>query len=220
VQDITENKILINNKESRTAFIGVSLGESGSTETGIAMLDRNLNLVRVDKSFNLSDLKINLSKIAPPENIIACISMPRNMMMLNGKWRIESKHTKPLTLSNYDSKKHVWTQRYSDRGSELCKSLIDEGAEVFRYNSEFIKNSLHFNPPFKSRSPAACKYLQMVLDKSLGISGMPSNLIPLPAMNAILGAYASWKLAFGEENIDYKQIASHKGLPLISVISC
>jgi len=219
LENTIENRIEIRNKESRTAFIGISMGESGSVETGIAMLDKDLNLVRVDKSFNLSDLKSNLAHIAPPDNTIACISMPRNMMMLNGKWRIESKHTKPFTLGSYDSKKHLWTQRYSDRGSEFCKTLQDEGAEVFRYNSEFTKNFLSFNPPFKSRSPAACKYLQMVIEKDLGIRGMPSNLIPLPAMNAILGAYTSWKLAFGEENTDYKQISSHKGMPLIAVIS-
>ena len=99
LQNLTEQplEIEIKNKTSKLCFVGVSLGESGSTETGIAIIDREKRLLRVDKSFNLSDLKLNLSGIAPPESIILCIGMPRNMMMLNGKWRIESKQTQRLS---------------------------------------------------------------------------------------------------------------------------
>ncbi len=219
MQNLIEEKIEIKNKDGKFCFVGVALGESGSAETGIAVIDKNLNLIRVDKSYNLSDLKANLAGIAPPESVVACIGLPRNMMMLNGKWRIESKLTRSLKLGNFDSSKHVWTQRFSDRGSELCKNFRDLGMEVFRYNCDYTKNILQINPPYKSRTPAACKYLQMVIEHRLNILGMPTNLIPLPAMNAIIGAYIAWKITTGEENKEFKQISSHKNIPVISAIS-
>jgi len=219
LQNLIEQNINIENKESKLCFVGVSLGESGSVETGIAIIDRDLNLLRVDKSYNLSDLKLNISNIAPPKSIVACVGMPRNMMMLKGKWRIESKQTQSFKLGSFESSKYSWTQRFSDRGSELCKTFQEEGMEVFRYNSDYTKNTLQINPPYRSRTPAACKYLQMILDKKLGISGIPSNLIPLPAMNAIIGAYTAWKMVKGKENKEFKQIGTHKNIPVISVIS-
>lgn len=219
MQNLIEQKIEIENKETKLCFVGVSLGESGSVETGIAVIDKNLNLIRVDKSYNLSDLKLNLAKIAPPESIVACVGIPRNIMMLNGKWRIESKLTRSLKLGNFESSKYNWTQRFSDRGSELCKSFREEGMEVFRYNCDYTKNTLQLNPPYRSRTPAACKYLQMIIENKLNISGLPSNLLPLPAMNAIIGAFTAWKLATSEENEGYRQIGTHKTIPVIAAIS-
>ena len=219
MQNLIEQNIKIQNKESKLCFVGVSLAESGSVETGIAIIDRDLNLLRVDKSYNLSELKSNLSSIAPAESIVACVGMPRNMMMLNGKWRIESKLTRSFKLGNFESSKYSWTQRFSDRGSELCKDFREEGMEVFRYNCDYTKNTLQINAPYRSRSPAACKYLQMIIEKRLNISGLPSNLIPLPAMNAIIGAYTAWKMATDVENEGFKQIGVHKQIPVVSVIS-
>jgi len=219
LQNLIEQKIKIENKESKLCFVGVSLGESGSVETGIAIIDREKNLLRVDKSYNLSELKTNLASIAPLESIVACVGMPRNMMMLNGKWRIESKQTRSFKLGNFESSNTFFLQRFSDRGSELCKTFQEEGMEVFRYNCDYTKNTLQINPPYRSRTPAACKYLQMIIDNRLNISGLPSNLIPLPAMNAIIGAYTAWKMATGEENIGYKQIGIHKQIPVVSVIA-
>lgn len=218
MQSTIESELIIKNKDSKLCFVGVSLGESGSVETGIAVIDRDLNLIRVDKSYNLSDLKTNLAGIAPPESIVACVGMPRNMMMLNGKWRIESKLTQSLKLGNFESSKYNWTQRFSDRGSELCKTFREEGMEVFRYNCYYTKNALMINPPYRSRTPAACKYLQMILEKKLNISGIPSNLIPLPAMNAIIGAHTAWKLATSQENKGFKQIGTHKNIPVVSAL--
>lgn len=219
MQNLTESKINIKNKESKLCFVGVYLGESGSVETGIAVIDKERNLLRVDKAFNLSELKLNLANIAPPESIVACVGMPRNMMMLNGKWRIESKQTQSLKLGDFEASNYTWTQRFSDRGSDLCKTFQEEGMEVFRYNAYYTKNALQINPPYRSRTPAACKYLQLVIENKLNVSGIPTNLIPLPALNAIVGAFTAWKLAIGEEEKDYKQIGFHKNTPIVSAVS-
>jgi len=210
---------LRNNKE-KFCFIGLSIGSAGSVESGISVLDRNLNLVKTDKAYNLSEIKQLISNMSPSDNAILCIDLPKNIMMLTGKWRIESKQTQSLNIQELGiGKKDLWKKRFSDRGSELCKYFEDSGMEVCRFNSSFTKNMLKLTAPYKSRSPAACKFLQNIIEEKLNISDMPSNLLPLPSLNSIIGAYVAWKIWTGEKNVSYKQIGSHKDFPVISALN-
>ena len=205
--------------KQKFCFIGLSLGSAGSAESGVAVIDRNLNLIKTDKVYNLSEIKLLVSNIAPSENAILCVDLPKNIMMLTGKWRIESKQTQVLSLKNIDvNNKDLWTKRFSDRGSELCKYFSESGMEVYRYNSSFTKNMLKLSSPYKSRSPAACKFLQNIIEEKLKISNIPSNLLPLPSLNAIIGAFIGWKIETSEENTEYKQIGIHKDIPVITAI--
>lgn len=207
-----------NNKE-KFCFIGLSIGAAGSVESGISVLDRDLNLIKTDKAYNLSEIKLLISNISPPQNAILCIDLPKNIMMLTGKWRIESKQTQVLYEKTTESrKKDLWKKRFSDRGSELCAHFTEIGMEVYRFNSSFTKNMLKLNAPYKSRSPAACKFMQNILEEKLHISNMPTNLLPLPSLNSIIGAFVAWEIAMGEENTHYKQIGSHKDFPVISAV--
>jgi len=207
------------NHKQKFCFIGLSIASAGAAESGMAVIDRDLNLLRTDKIYNLSEIKLLVSNIAPPENTILCVDLPKNIVMLTGKWRIESKQTQILSLKNIDvTNKDLWTKRFSDRGSDLCSYFSESGMEVYRYNSSFTKNMLKLSPPYKSRSPAACKFLQNIIEEKLKISNMPSNLLPLPSLNAIIGAFISWKLETGKENIGYKQIGIHKSIPVITAV--
>lgn len=212
-----QNSQNISNSIGKICFIGLCIGSAGSVESGIAVLDKKLNLVKTDKAYNLSEIKLMISNIAPPENTILCVDLPKNIMMLTGKWRIESKQTQVLKNID-DSKKSLWKQRFSDRGSELCNAFKSAGMEVYRYNSSFTKTMLKLNPPYRSKSPAACKFLQNIIEEKLGIKNMPANLLPLPSLNAIIGAYVSWKISISEENKGYKQIGVHKDVPIISPV--
>ncbi len=219
MQIIKEPQTIIQNKINKTCFIGVFIGASGTHESGMAVIDSDLNLLRVDKAFLLNEFMLTLSNVVPAQSAVMCVGLPRNRTMINGKWRIESKHTQSLKLGHFDKEKHSWTQRFSDRGSELCNTFSTAGMDVFRYNSYYTKNYLRIMPPFKSRTPAACKYLQAILTEKLGIKGVPTNLIPLPALDAIIGAYISWKIATSNENQGYEQIGAHKKTPIITAIS-
>ncbi len=207
----------LNNYKEKFCFIGLSIGSAGSLESGIALIDRNLNLIKTDKAYNLSEIKLIISNTAPPENTVLCIDLPKNIMLLNGKWRIESKQT--LVLKNIDdNKKALWKKRFSDRGSELCNHFNASGMEVYRYNSTYTKSMLKLTPPYKSKSPAACKFLQNIIEEKLNIFNMPSNLLPLPSLNAIIGAFIAWKVATGKENTNYKIIGFHKDIPIVTAL--
>jgi hypothetical protein len=45
---------------------------------------------------------------------------------------------------------------------------------------------------------------------------MPANLLPLPSLNAIIGAFIAWKIS--NNKTGYKQIGVHKDLPVVSVV--
>lgn len=207
----------------KISFIGLSIGSDSSNESGIAMLDSDLNLIKSDKAYQLSELKNiieNFSMYAPAKNTVLCSDLPRNIMMLQGKWRIESKQTQVLTFNtiNKGAKKSVWKKRFSDRGAELCKHFTEMGMEVYRFNSYFSINMLRLSPPYKSRMPAGCKFLQSIIEEKLLIKGIPSNLLPLPVMHSLIGAYTAWKIGNSEENVGYKQICVYKDVPVMSAL--
>lgn len=212
-----QNSSNLYNYKEKFCFIGLCIGSAGSLESGIAAVDRNLNLIKTDKAYNLSEIKLSITNIAPAENTILCIDLPKNIMMLTGKWRIESKQTQ--VLKNIDTnKKSLWKKRFSDRGSELSKQFKEKGMEVYRYNSTYTKSVLKLAPPYRSKSPAACKFLQNIIEEKLDIKDMPANLLPLPSLNAIIGAYIGWKIYASEENINYKEIGIHKDFPVITAL--
>ena len=210
---------LISNNKQKFCFIGLSIGTDASSESGIAVLDRDLKLIKTDKAYNLNEIKLIVSNIAPSENTIVCIDLPRNTTLLTGKWRISSKQTQILKLNNTELPKSSWKTRFSTRGSELCSHFTDIGMDVYRYNPYFTINMLKLNSPYKSRSPAACKFLQIIIEEKLKISGIPSNLLPLPTLQAIIGAFIGWKISTGSENTDYRQIGVYKDTPIVSAVN-
>ena len=81
-----------------------------------------------------------------------------------------------------------WTQRHSTRGSEYFKSLTEKGITVTRFDIYMTRQSLHLNSCYKDRSPADCKFLQQALKYEWGFADLPSNMMPMSHMEAILGA--------------------------------
>lgn len=210
------------NNTEKFCFIGLAIGSDSSNESGIALIDRDLNLIKSDKAYQLSELRNiikNFSMVAPMKNTILCADLPKNIMMLQGKWRIESKQTQVLTFNTIDkkNKKSVWQKRFSDRGAEMCKSFAEQGINVYRFNSYYTINMLRLYPPYKTRMPAGCKFLQSIIEEKLGISGIPSNLLPLPVLYSLIGAYIAWKIGTKGE-AGYKQISTYRDLPVVSAV--
>jgi hypothetical protein len=105
----------------------------------IAILDNDLNLTSIDKSYRLNDIKFFIDNLSNKDSVIISIDIPTNNMFLIGKWRQESKHYQSFTVgTNYDSKQ-VWSTRQSSRGSDVAQTIRDEGFDVFRYNSSYTK---------------------------------------------------------------------------------
>ncbi|HBH17667.1 MAG TPA: hypothetical protein DDX14_01740 [Cyanobacteria bacterium UBA9579] len=215
---IEKNNSNLSNLKNKQYFAGISLGSAAAAETGIAVIDKDLNLLRIDKAFNIEDLELYIKNIAPADNIIICIDLPKNTNLVNGKWRIESRHINPFKLVMPNNPKFEWAQRFSDRGVDMCKTLSALDISIYRYYGYFTKNMLKLNSPYKPRSPADCKHLQMSIKNNLKISGIPSNLIALSGLEAILGAYTAWRIATSEENTGYKFIGDYKNIPIATAL--
>lgn len=203
---------------NKFCFVGISLTSSSQSESGIAVLDRNLNLLRVDKIYTIVDLEPYIRNLAPADSVVICVDLPKNITAASGKWKQESKSVNFFRARKKQETDFEWAERFSDRGIDFCKTLSSMDIDVYRYYGYFTKNILSLNPPFKSRSPMACKALQMNIQNHLKINGIPSNLIALSGLDAIIGAYTAWKIETSHENVGYKLIGSHKNFNIVTAI--
>ena len=55
---------LINDKDTKFSFIGISLGGLSTTESAVALIDRNMHIITLDKLFSINDVKYYLNNFA------------------------------------------------------------------------------------------------------------------------------------------------------------
>lgn len=195
-------------------FIGIALGDSTMSETGIAVLDRNLNLIRVEKFFSNNELEFFFKTFNSTKDSITCLSLAPNPLHLSSRWRQDEKNIHVFQL--YESAEDMlWTGRFSDRGNELYSNLNTLGFPAFRFNIHLCKLRLNLIPPFKMRSQPGCKYLQTSIKDQLSVNNLPNNLLPISVLDAIIGAYSGWKAATGKEDIDYTFSTPYKSQKVI-----
>ena len=109
---------IIKNKESKITFIGISLGGQSVTESAVAVIDRNLHIITLDKLFSMTDVKYFLDNFAGKQDAVILVSVPENEIMLSSKWKYNSR---TYDLVNFDTKmmnREDWTNRFAARGSE------------------------------------------------------------------------------------------------------
>ncbi|MEI7474668.1 MAG: hypothetical protein WCK67_07795 [bacterium] len=203
---------------NKFTFIGISLSPLATADSGIAVMDKDLNILRIDKFYNIEDFTQYLSCFGPCDSSVFCIDLPKNIAIVNGKWRYESRYTKMFKLRDHGENKFVWAERFSDRGADFCDMLKGEGLDVYRHYSYFTKNSLDLLPPFKARTPSAGRYLQMTIEDKLNIKGIPPSFLALSGLDAVIAAYAAWKSVNTEENKGFKILGDYKEIPIISAL--
>ncbi len=169
-------------------FIGLMLSSGANSESGLAILDRNNNIILIDKLFTMQDIQHFFENFSSLKNSQVCISLPISNSLLNGKWRILSKLYQQLTLKGNFPNTNNWTQRYSNRGCEYFSSLIEQGVSINRFELYLTRQTLNLNSYFKERSPADCKALQSALKIKYGLNSLPSNMMPMAQLEAIVGA--------------------------------
>ena len=198
-------------------FIGITIGENASCDSGICIINRANEIIRIDKAYSIDELKDCVDHIAGRNNSVICVDMPEYYELLNGRWRIINKSIKPLNLDFEYKGKENWNSRYSDRGSDFYRKLLAENYHVYRYCSNFTKTILELHPYMKERTPAGCKFLQMAIKEKLGIKNFPPNMVPVSVLDAILGAYIAKVIANGELNKDYEIGYKYKDIDIISL---
>lgn len=198
-----------------THTVGLSLGPTSSVESGIAVREISSgNLIYVDKLFSMSDVSLFFENYPSLKNSIICVSLPWDNTMLEGKWRVLSKPYQMIhTLGNFPNTDN-WMQRFSTRGCDLLKNLKDQGAEIYRYEIYLTRQKLNLYSNFKERSSADCKFLQNILKNEYKFEELPSNMMPVAQLEAIVGTILAeeklknnTKKIFDFKNIDVINIA-------------
>jgi len=196
-------------------YIGLSLASTSAMDSGVAILDEDNNLILVDKLYKMHDIIHFFENFSSLKYSKICVSLAWDKTMLNGKWRILSKPYQLVATNPNMPNQDNWTQRFTTRGSEFFKSLIESGAEVNRFELYLTRQSMHLNSSFKERSPADCKFLQQTLKNEWGID-LPANMMPMSQLEAIVGALLAKEKAKNPNNI--KTLFQFKETDVIDVI--
>lgn len=196
-------------------YIGVSLAPAATIETGIAVLDQNNTLIMVDKFFTMKDVQHFFDNYSSIKNSKICISLPWDNTLMTGKWRILSKPYQFLHTGNKQAFINTdnWLQRFSTRGCEYFSELVEEGADITRFDLYMTKLKLNLNSNYKLRSPADCKFLQNILKTEFGFNDIPTNMLPAGALEAMIGAI----LAREKSNNNSEVLYNFKGLDVVNV---
>lgn len=208
---------IIKGKDLKVSFIGISLSGLSTIESAVAVLDKNLHVVMLDKLFSMNDVKYFLDNWAGKQNAIIMVSIPENEVMLNHKWKYNSR---TYDLVNFDKQminKDDWTNRFSSRGSEYFQDLKEEGYDVFRFDVNNMKKVFGNCYAFRERTPIDCKSLQDTLRMKYDMRELPVNMLPVAQLEAILGAFLGQMIATNNKDFEYKQIGLYENLPIIGI---
>ena len=199
-------------------YIGITIGETSACDSGICVLNKDNEIIRIDKAYTIDELKDCIKRIAGKNNSVICVDMPEYYEMLEGRWRIINKQIIPFNLNEEYKGKDNWNSRYSDRGSEFYRKLLAEEYHVYRYCSNYTKTILELHPYMKERTPAGCKFLQSQIKEKLCIKNFPPNMVPMSVLDGILGAYIAKVIAVGEQGKDFDYCYKYKDIEIIGLL--
>lgn len=198
-----------------TFAVGISLGAASSIESGVAVREISTGkLIYVDKLFSMSDVQMFFDNYPSLKNSVICVSLPWDNTMLEGKWRVLSK---PYQLIHSDERQFVnkdnWMQRFSTRGSELFNNLKASGVDISRFEVYLTRQKFNLYSNYKERSSVDCKFLQNALRLEHGFNDLPTNMMPVAQLEAIVGAM----LAEEKLNKNTNKIFEFKGLDVVNL---
>ncbi|HIT91812.1 MAG TPA: hypothetical protein IAD11_02690 [Candidatus Stercorousia faecigallinarum] len=197
-------------------YVGLSLAASSGMDSGIAVLDENDTLILVDKLYTMNDVMFFFDNFPSLKYSKICVSLVWDRTMLNGKWRILGKPYQMVATNPLIPNREGWTQRYSTRGCEYFKSLMEKGVEINRFELYLTRQSMHLNSCYKERSPADCKFLQQTLKNEWHID-LPLNMMPMSQLEAIVGAILAKENTKNPDNI--KVLSHFRDANVIDVIN-
>jgi hypothetical protein len=198
-----------------THVVGLSLAPASSIESGVAVREiATGNIIYLDKLFSINDIILFFENYPSLKNSVICVSLPWDNTMLEGKWRVHSKPYQMIhTLGNFPNTDN-WMQRFSSRGTDFFTNLSSKGVDISRFEIYLTRQKLNLYSNFKERSSADCKFLQSILKNEFGFENIPSNMLPVAQLEAIVGTILA------EEKIkgNTKNLFDYKGLEVINII--
>ena len=193
-------------------FIGVSLSNSSNYDSSICVLDRNSKIILMDKFYFAQDIDYFFENSPYIKNSIICVSVPYDNKILDGKWRIHSKHYKMLG-EHFKINKDNWTNRVSKRCVDVLKKLKEQNLTVIRCDVNQLRQAYGLGAHFLARTSLDCKNLQTSLKIKYGFNELPDNMLPASNLEAIIIAMFALENA---NNIKTKQIYDIDGIPVLT----
>jgi hypothetical protein len=133
------------NLSLKNFFMGISLSNSQNYDSSIAVLNKNKQIISMDKFYDIRDLEIFLDNYNSINETVFCASLPTDSSLLEGKWRIHSKNYKMLN-NKFEVNKNNWTNRISKRGCEVLTKYKEEGAQIFRFDISQLRAAYKLAP--------------------------------------------------------------------------
>jgi hypothetical protein len=184
-----------------TVFVGIDLAPSESLETGIAILDTERNLLRMDKLGVDDDIVQYIQNLQPYTGTLIMIDQPKNLSVEN-RWRQEQIRMHPLQIYRDGGSPE---DRFSERAMTLYDAIRDnENRLVFLHYNHLAKMRYNLQIPFRTRTPHGCRALQATIKTVLEIPNMPTNLAPISVLDAMIGAYSAWLMRYGSDETHFQ----------------
>lgn len=196
-------------------YIGLMLAQGANSDSGVAVVDKNNEIILLDKLFTMQDVQYFFENFSSLKDAQVCISLPSDNSMINGKWRLLSKQYQFLASNPKFKNIDNWTQRFSTRGCDYFNSLVSQGIKINRFEMFLTRQSLGLSSCFKDRSPADCKALQSALKLKYGYSSLLSNMMPMAQMEALVGAILARKICEQNEETPQDRVFDFNGIPVI-----
>ena len=193
-------------------FIGLSLSNSSNYDSSVCVLDRNSNIIFLDKFYFTSDIEYFFENSPYVSHSAIAASVPYDNSMLDGKWRIHSKNYKAL-FDYFKVNRNNWTERISKRCSGLFLNLKEKGNNIIRCDINQLRQAYGLNAHYLSRTSIDCKNLQTSLKIKYNFKQMPDNMLPASSLEAIIIAMFAMEYA---NNIKTDELFSIDDVPVLS----
>ncbi len=200
-------------KSSKFYFIGLSLGYNSSHLSSVCVIDRNQEIVLLDKLYFSDDIKLFFDKSPYVKNSTLIAGLTPDESLLEGKWRIHSKNYKTLE-NKFQINKNNWTNRLNDRFKELFLELNNTKCDVYRCNTLLLRQAYGLKPDYLEKTSLDCKNFQAGLKMKYNFRNMPDNLLPSSSLEAML--FAMFGRDIELNNVKFDKIAEFKGLDVIN----
>lgn len=179
-------------------FVGIDLAPMDTLETGVATIDRQRNLVWMDKYDLDREIFHYLDSLGAKSRVIIALDLPKSLSF-ESKWRQQEVKMHPLRVENQ-------RERFAPRAAEFYRRLTAKGYFVVNFLVPQAKMRYGMQIPFRSRSPLGCRALQAALRQTLKIKNVPTNLAPSSVLDATIGAYVAWSLYQSQRHWDKKRV--------------
>lgn len=194
-------------------FIGISLSNTQNNDSSVCVIDKNRQIVLLDKLYFTSDIELFLEQNPHAKNAQIIVSVPNDNTLLEGKWRIHCKNYKMMD-ENFEINRFNWTNRLSDRCADFFLKMKENGKNISRFDVNLLRQSYGLAANYLQRTSLDCKSLQSALKIKFGFNELPENMLPASSLEAILGAMFLYDCSKGEAFP--KKLFEYKGLDVLN----